>query len=138
MSTREQPLEATLESLRSRAHGLTSAEAARRLSEFGGNRIERAARVALALQCVREFTDFFAIVLWLAALLVLPNGLICAGIVLEVVAMLTIAYTPIGNGIFSSAPIGVDAWLFMLPFVAAMAVGEELRKGVVRWRTRTT
>ena len=61
-----------------------------------------------------------------------PNRLIAAGIVLEGVLMALIAYTPFGNAAFSTAPIGVHAWLFMLPFAAAMLAGEELRKGLVR------
>ena len=46
--------------------------------------------------------------------------------------MLVIAYTPVGNAIFATAPIDAGAWLFIVPFAAAMLAGEELRKWIVR------
>ena len=60
------------------------------------------------------------------------NPLITAGIATELALMLVIAYTPLGNAIFSTAPIEAGAWLFMLPFAAAMLAAEELRKWIVR------
>ena len=60
------------------------------------------------------------------------NTLIVAGIATEIVLMLVIGYTPVGNAIFSTAPIEARAWLFMVPFAGAMLVAEELRKWVVR------
>ena len=56
-----------LASLRSGPDGLTAAEAARRLVEFGPNRVEGVARQPLWLAFAREFTHFFALILWLAA-----------------------------------------------------------------------
>jgi magnesium-transporting ATPase (P-type) len=64
------------------------------------------------------------------------NALIMAGIATEIVLMLVIAYTPVGNAAFSTAPIDARAWLFMVPFAAAMLAAEELRKWIVRWRMR--
>ena len=58
-----------LASLNSRPGGLTAAEAGRRLAEFGPNHLEEVARVRLPLRLAREFTHFFAIILWLAAML---------------------------------------------------------------------
>ena len=55
-----------LASLRSGPDGLTAAEAARRLVEFGPNRVEGVARQPLWLAFAREFTHFFALILWLA------------------------------------------------------------------------
>jgi magnesium-transporting ATPase (P-type) len=60
------------------------------------------------------------------------NPLITAGIATEMALMLVIAYTPLGNAIFSTAPIDAGAWLFMVPFAAAMLAAEELRKWIVR------
>jgi hypothetical protein len=60
------------------------------------------------------------------------NPLITAGIATEMALMLAIAYTPLGNAIFSTASIDAVAWLFMVPFAAAMLAGEELRKWIVR------
>ncbi|HEX8011518.1 MAG TPA: cation-transporting P-type ATPase [Casimicrobiaceae bacterium] len=57
--------------VRSTPQGLTAAEAARRLEEFGPNRIESARGESLSLRLAREFTHFFALILWLAAALAL-------------------------------------------------------------------
>jgi len=47
--------------------GLSAADAERRLREFGPNRLERRAAEPLALRFLKEFTHFFALILWLAA-----------------------------------------------------------------------
>jgi magnesium-transporting ATPase (P-type) len=62
------------------------------------------------------------------------NRLIGAGIVAEVVLILAIDYTAPGNAMFGTAPIGLDAWLVVLPFATAMLVLEEVRKAVIRSR----
>jgi calcium-translocating P-type ATPase len=61
--------DAALASLRSAPTGLASDEAARRSAEFGPNRIEEVRRTPLWLRAARQFTHFFAIVLWVAAAL---------------------------------------------------------------------
>jgi calcium-translocating P-type ATPase len=61
--------DAAIDALRTSAGGLGVSEAARRLVEFGPNRIERAARTPLAWRFLREFTHFFAVILWVAAAL---------------------------------------------------------------------
>ncbi|MBI3093417.1 MAG: cation-transporting P-type ATPase [Rhodocyclales bacterium] len=61
--------EQALASLKTTAAGLTAAEAARRLAEFGPNHVEEVAREHLLLGFAREFTHFFAIILWLGAAL---------------------------------------------------------------------
>lgn len=58
-----------LASLRSTEHGLSSAEAARRLEEFGPNRLEKVAQESLALRLLKEFFGFFSVILWIAAAL---------------------------------------------------------------------
>ncbi len=58
-----------LRSLKSGADGLGSAEAARRLAEYGPNRVEKVGGEPLLLRFAREFTHFFALVLWVAAAL---------------------------------------------------------------------
>jgi magnesium-transporting ATPase (P-type) len=60
------------------------------------------------------------------------NPLIAAGIVLEILLILLIAYTPVGHRLFATAPIDAIAWLVMLPFAGAMILAEELRKWIVR------
>jgi calcium-translocating P-type ATPase len=58
-----------LASLNVSREGLDGPEAARRLVEFGPNRIEKIAGTPLWFRFVREFTHFFALILWLAAAL---------------------------------------------------------------------
>jgi sodium/potassium-transporting ATPase subunit alpha len=54
-------------SLNSGPQGLSSVEAMRRLSEYGLNRVEEVARESILLRFLKEFTHFFALILWLAA-----------------------------------------------------------------------
>jgi sodium/potassium-transporting ATPase subunit alpha len=65
------------------------------------------------------------------------NRLITIGIVAEVLLILWIDYTPLGNAIFGTGPIGYEVWLVVLPFALAMLALEEARKAVVRWREGT-
>jgi sodium/potassium-transporting ATPase subunit alpha len=60
-----------LASLRTSSRGLDSAEAGRRLREFGPNRIEEVRGRPLWLRFLGEFTHFFALILWVAAALAL-------------------------------------------------------------------
>ena len=62
-----------------------------------------------------------------------PNGLIWVGIGVEIALLAVIVYTPWGNHWFGTAPLGLDVWLFMLPFAAAMLALEETRKA---WQRR--
>ncbi len=54
-------------SLGSSPDGLSTAELARRQKEFAANRVEGIDRAPLWLDFLREFTHFFALILWLAA-----------------------------------------------------------------------
>ncbi|MCX7157074.1 MAG: cation-transporting P-type ATPase [Rhodocyclales bacterium] len=62
-------VEQALASLKTTTAGLAAAEAARRLVEFGPNHVEEVAREHLLLGFAREFTHFFAIILWIGAAL---------------------------------------------------------------------
>lgn len=59
--------EQALASLNSSPDGLAPQEATRRLTEFGANRVEEVRREPLWLAFAREFTHFFALILWFAA-----------------------------------------------------------------------
>ena len=61
--------EQSLASLHTSAAGLTAVEARRRLAEFGPNHVEEVGREPLLFRFAREFTHFFAIILWLGAAL---------------------------------------------------------------------
>jgi len=61
--------EQSLASLKTTAAGLTAAEAVRRLTEFGPNHVEEVGREPVLLTFAREFTHFFAVILWIGAAL---------------------------------------------------------------------
>ena len=61
--------EQALASLQTTTAGLAAGEAARRLAEFGPNHVEEVGREHLLLGFAREFTHFFAIILWIGAAL---------------------------------------------------------------------
>jgi calcium-translocating P-type ATPase len=75
--------------------------------------------------CRSERTSIFSVGLF-------GNRLIWAGLVVEVLLILSINYTPIGNHLFGTAPIGLSVWLFFLPFVVGMLALEEFRKALTR------
>ncbi len=58
---------AALQSLGTAATGLTASEAERRLREYGENRILAIGAEPEWRRLLREFTHFFAIILWVAA-----------------------------------------------------------------------
>ena len=63
------------------------------------------------------------------------NRLITAGILMELALIMAIDYTSVGNRLFGTSPIGLAAWLVVLPFAVAMLVLEEARKAIVRARS---
>lgn len=60
------------------------------------------------------------------------NRLLWYWIIFELLLLLLIAYTPWGNELFGTAPLGVEIWLFIIAFIPVMLLAEELRKAVVR------
>jgi calcium-translocating P-type ATPase len=64
----------------------------------------------------------------------LSNRLIAAGIAAELMLILLIDYTPLGNRLFGTAPIAGGVWLVMIPFAIGMLGVEELRKLLARRR----
>jgi magnesium-transporting ATPase (P-type) len=62
----------------------------------------------------------------------LGNRLILWGVAAEIALILAIDYTPWGNLAFGTAPIGLNVWLFVIPFAFAMLALEEVRKWVAR------
>jgi magnesium-transporting ATPase (P-type) len=58
-----------LASVRSSQAGLSTAEASRRFAEYGRNRIEKIPRQPAVLRLVKEFAQFFSLILWVAAAL---------------------------------------------------------------------
>lgn len=60
------------------------------------------------------------------------NPLMLWGILLQVLLILFIVYTPWGNAMFGTAPLPWDLWLFLLPWAIGMIALEELRKYCAR------
>jgi calcium-translocating P-type ATPase len=67
MKVHQLSVEDVLRSLRTAPDGLTADEVARRLAEFGPNRVERLADTPLVIRFLRTLTHFFALILWVAA-----------------------------------------------------------------------
>lgn len=79
--------------LKSSPDGLTESDASLRLEKFGPNEIAEIAKEPVYLKFLKQFTHFFAILLWIAALLSFVAGMPELGV--AVVAVIVI------NGIFS-------------------------------------
>jgi magnesium-transporting ATPase (P-type) len=62
------------------------------------------------------------------------NHLITLGIAVELLLIVLIDYTPVGQQLFGTAPIGVAVWLMAVPLGIAMLLVEEGRKAFVRRR----
>ncbi|MBI5041676.1 MAG: cation transporting ATPase C-terminal domain-containing protein, partial [Gammaproteobacteria bacterium] len=62
------------------------------------------------------------------------NPVILAGLLLELVLLLVLVYTPVGQMIFGTAPLVSAVWWFIAPFAVGMLLLEELRKAWVRSR----
>lgn len=60
------------------------------------------------------------------------NRLIWYGVASEILLLLLIDYTPWGNALFGTMPIGAKVWLLIIAFMPVMLLMEELRKAVVR------
>jgi calcium-translocating P-type ATPase len=93
-------LDAAFATLHSSPAGLSRTEAEARLSEFGANRIERLAATPFLLRFVSQFTHFFAILLWVAALLAFIADIRMPGQGMATLAIAIVAVIVI-NGAFA-------------------------------------
>ena len=69
MHTARLTVDEALAGLRTAREGLAAREAGRRAAEYGPNRVEEAKREPWLLRLARQFTHFFALILWVAAAL---------------------------------------------------------------------
>ena len=122
MRIHELPVDLAIASLKSSVDGLSPPEAARRLAEFGPNRVEEVERERLWLRFAREFTHFFAIILWVAVALAFTADWLLPG---EGMGRLGVAILSVilVNGLFSfwqeyKADRAVDALRRLLPLQA--------------------
>jgi sodium/potassium-transporting ATPase subunit alpha len=84
-----------------------------------------AAQIANALACRSPSVSILTLGIF-------SNRLILAGIATDVLLAAFIIYTPIGNSLFASAPIGADVWLLLIPFAILLLVSDETRKHIVK------
>jgi sodium/potassium-transporting ATPase subunit alpha len=69
MKINELSIEAALVALGTTASGLDAGEVSRKLHQFGRNEIQRVSRTSATVRLLREFVQFFSVILWLAAAL---------------------------------------------------------------------
>jgi magnesium-transporting ATPase (P-type) len=62
------------------------------------------------------------------------NALITVGVISEICVLLFISYTPWGNALLGTAPLGQKVWAVIIPFALGMLILEELRKWLARRR----
>lgn len=60
------------------------------------------------------------------------NELLLFRLAVEIGLLAAIAYTPVGNQIFGTAPLRIEAWRVIMPLALVMLFLEELRKWLVR------
>ncbi len=60
------------------------------------------------------------------------NRMLTVGVAVQILLMVAITYTPIGNAIFHTAALPFQFWLLMVPLMSAMFALEELRKWYIR------
>lgn len=92
------PLADAFVSLHSSAIGLSSADAAHRKLEFGPNRLQRLPARPLVLRFLTQFTHFFAVLLWVAALLALVADARVPGQGMATLAVAIVAVIVVNGG----------------------------------------
>ncbi len=60
------------------------------------------------------------------------NPLLVLGLAVEAALLAAIVYAPWGQRLFATAPLRLDAWLYMLPFALGLGIAEEVRKALAR------
>ncbi|GAA1880086.1 cation-translocating P-type ATPase [Streptantibioticus ferralitis] len=84
----EEAADLLLRDLRSSSAGLSSAEARRRLSQYGPNELRRRGGVRWPSELARQFTHPLALLLWLAAaLLIIVGSLVVAAAVVLIIVL---------------------------------------------------
>ena len=107
-----------------------------------GSVYEAATAMTLASVVMTQVGNLFAhrtervSVLRLGRRLLFGNRLIWLGIGVEIILILLLVYWPVANGIFGTAPFAPGYWAFLVAWVPALLVADELRKAVVRRQER--
>jgi len=64
------------------------------------------------------------------------NRLIWVGIAVELTLVFVLTYVPFFHGIFNTAALPLWYWLFLFAWIPSLALADEARKAIVRWRQR--
>jgi hypothetical protein len=64
------------------------------------------------------------------------NRLVLVGIGLELLLLVALVYTPFLHGIFNTAPLRLDHWLYVFAWTPVIFLLDELRKAVLRHRDK--
>jgi P-type Ca2+ transporter type 2C len=64
------------------------------------------------------------------------NRLVLLGIAVELTLLGLLAYVPLLQGIFNTAPLGAVEWAFAFAWAPVMLAADEVRKAVLRRRER--
>jgi potassium/sodium efflux P-type ATPase len=103
---------------------------------------EAATAMTLASVVMTQIGNLFAhrtervSILGLGRRLLIGNRLIWVGIAVEVIVILLLVYWPVANGVFGTAPFHPGYWAFLVVWIPALLVADELRKAVVRRQER--
>ncbi|MGE5222311.1 MAG: cation-translocating P-type ATPase [Omnitrophica WOR_2 bacterium] len=65
------------------------------------------------------------------------NRLILVGIAVELTLLGLLTYAPFMHGIFNTAPLGLQNWLFVFAWTPVIFLADELRKAILRRRDKT-
>ena len=67
----------------------------------------------------------------------LRNRLVIVGVGVELTLLGLLVYTPLLQGVFNTAPIGLREWLFVFAWTPVIFLADELRKAWLRHREQT-
>jgi magnesium-transporting ATPase (P-type) len=119
--------------------GLSEQEAARRLHECGPNVLEETGKESLLIAYLKQFWNFFSVLLIIGALLSFlaeyldpGKGNLYIGIATELIILALIIWNPFANLIFNTSPLDLKYILLSIPFAIFLLGIDELRKYLLR------
>ena len=86
-------------------------------------------QVGAVFGCRTETTSVFKIGLF-------SNRLVLVGVAVELILLVSLIYVPLLQGIFNTAPIGLQEWVYLFAWTPILFFLDEARKAGLRWRER--
>jgi Ca2+-transporting ATPase len=86
-------------------------------------------QVGAVFGCRTETTSVFKIGLF-------SNRLVLVGVAVELILLVSLIYVPFLQGIFNTAPIGLQDWVYLFAWTPIIFFLDEARKAGLRWRER--